>query len=161
MNGPDVHPQPSSNAPRWTANNTHQPMTPSITSSKPFFDIESVQRKSTETWKTNGDKDETKKLREEFRKMAIEKEEMSRTLSRITEDYNRLREEKKKWINFKQTVAEVFSGLNFQSFGTPTSDTIEQYVAQIQAMIKRCGPITDEESALIEEASKNIKPKTE
>ncbi|KAG1169498.1 hypothetical protein G6F70_007900 [Rhizopus microsporus] len=157
--------RPTGQTPRWgnssaqtTPLHQPQPTTPSIVNT-PFFDIDTLQKKAASESQLKGEKEEIARLREEFRKLLIEKEDTMRTLTRVTEDYNRLREEKKKWMLFKQNLSEVFAALKVPSPINPTPDTIEQYVNHIYSLIKRFGPITEEERVLIEEASKSIHTK--
>jgi hypothetical protein len=157
--------RPTGQTPRWgnssaqtTPLHQPQPTTPSIVNT-PFFDIDTLQKKAASESQLKGEKEEMARLREELRKLLIEKEDTTRTLTRVTEDYNRLREEKKKWMLFKQNLSEVFAALKVPSPINPTPDTIEQYVSHIYSLIKRFGPITEEERVLIEEASKSIHTK--
>ncbi|KAI9254244.1 hypothetical protein BY458DRAFT_481000 [Sporodiniella umbellata] len=146
--------------PRWNSQPSSQPTTPSI-ANKTFFDGESNgQKKPSEggNWQSAGEKQSNTvaKLREDFHKVSLEKDSVMRTLNKMTDEFNRLRDEKKRWISFRKNVCEVFAGLNCSS-PLPTPDTIEQHISQIQSLIQRHGPITDEESVMIESACKNMK----
>lgn len=70
----------------------------------------------------------------------------------------KLREENKKLMEFKKAVSEVLSALNVpvQSGVTPDLEHVESYVSQLQTILRRVGPIRDQERIQIQECVKNI-----
>lgn len=71
------------------------------------------------------------------------------------EELLRMREENRKLIEFKRTVTEVFTNLNvpLQSGLLPSTD-VDNYVAQLQLLLKRVGPIRENERVQIQECVK-------
>ncbi|KAL7327458.1 hypothetical protein PS15p_205882 [Mucor circinelloides] len=71
------------------------------------------------------------------------------------EELMRMREENRKLIEFKRTVTEVLTNLNvpLQSGLLPSAD-VDNYVAQLQLLLKRVGPIRENERVQIQECVK-------
>ncbi|KAK4509267.1 uncharacterized protein ATC70_007617 [Mucor velutinosus] len=71
------------------------------------------------------------------------------------EELMRLREESRRLIDFKRTVTEVLTNLNvpLQSGLLPSQD-VDNYVAQLQMLLKRVGPIRENERVQIQECVK-------
>lgn len=115
-----------------------QPTTPNAIPTTSFFESELArnnntgqQRKSMDGWKAlNGEKEELTRLREENRRLT----------------------------DFKRAVSEVFSALNVQVPPGISSDSehIENYVSQLQLLLRRVGPIRDQERVQIQECVKNL-----
>lgn len=70
------------------------------------------------------------------------------------EELNRLREESRKFDQFKRIVAEVFQGLNVPVQGVDPSQDVESYMTQLQLLLKRVGPIREEERVQIDQLVK-------
>lgn len=70
------------------------------------------------------------------------------------EELNRLREESRKFDYFKRTVTEIFQGLNVPVQGVDPSQDVELYVTQLQLLLKRVGPIREDERVQIGELVK-------
>ncbi|EPB92993.1 hypothetical protein HMPREF1544_00067 [Mucor circinelloides 1006PhL] len=71
------------------------------------------------------------------------------------EELMRMREENRKLLDFKRTVTEVLTNLNvpLQSGLLPSAD-VDNYVAQLQLLLKRVGPIRENERVQIQECVK-------
>ncbi|KAF1797868.1 hypothetical protein FB192DRAFT_1396611 [Mucor lusitanicus] len=71
------------------------------------------------------------------------------------EELMRMREENRKLIDFKRSVTEVLTNLNvpLQSGLLPSQD-VDNYVAQLQMLLKRVGPIRENERVQIQECVK-------
>lgn len=67
----------------------------------------------------------------------------------------RMREENRKLMEFKRTVSEVLTNLNvpLQSGLLPSTD-VDNYVAQLHTLLKRVGPIRENERVQIQECVK-------
>ncbi|KAI8997064.1 hypothetical protein BDB01DRAFT_769695 [Pilobolus umbonatus] len=108
-----------------------QPTTPHTVPTS-FFDndAKSIQgpRKQIDNWKVNGDKDELNRLRDEVRRLN----------------------------EFKRSVSEVLSNLNVPIPGgmLPVLDNIENYVNQLHVILKRVGPLREQDRAQIQECVK-------
>ncbi|KAL9539311.1 hypothetical protein MBANPS3_010338 [Mucor bainieri] len=71
------------------------------------------------------------------------------------EELMRMREENRKLIDFKRNVTEVLTNLNvpLQSGLLPSQD-VDYYVSQLQLLLKRVGPIRENERVQIQECVK-------
>ncbi|CAO3608978.1 unnamed protein product [Mucor fragilis] len=71
------------------------------------------------------------------------------------EELMRMREENRKLMEFKRTVSEVLTNLNvpLQSGLLPSTD-VDNYVAQLHTLLKRVGPIRENERVQIQECVK-------
>lgn len=83
----------------------------------------------------------------EWKPMTVEKEELIR-----------LKEENRKLVEFKRAVSEVLSALNVPVPAgiTPDVDHIESYVSQLQIILRRVGPIREQERIQIQECIKGL-----
>ncbi|KAG2193440.1 hypothetical protein INT47_006969 [Mucor saturninus] len=124
---------------RWNAPSTNttlqhpQPTTPNAIPTTSFFENEirnTGQRKPMD-WKS----------------MNVEKEELAR-----------VKEENRRLTEFKRAVSEVLSALNVPvpAGTTPDVDHVESYVAQLQTILRRVGPIREQERIQIQECVKSV-----
>lgn len=73
-------------------------------------------------------------------------------------ELNKLREEGRRYAEFKQTVARVFQnlGVRLPEGPSPTNARIEDYVAKLDSITTRTGAITEEERSRIASMTKNF-----
>lgn len=74
------------------------------------------------------------------------------------EELARLREENRRLTDFKRAVSEVFSALNVHVPPgiSPDSEHVENYVSQLQLLLRRVGPIREQERVQIQECVKSL-----
>lgn len=70
----------------------------------------------------------------------------------------RVKEENRKLIEFKRAVSEVLTALNVNIPAgiTPDVDHVESYVSQLQVILRRVGPIREQERVQIQECLKGL-----
>jgi hypothetical protein len=70
----------------------------------------------------------------------------------------RLRDDVRKLNEFKKAVAEIFTLLKITVPGAPGSpaENIEVYVNELLAMLKRVGPICEEDDAIIRDCVNTV-----
>lgn len=68
------------------------------------------------------------------------------------DELSKLKEENKRLLEFKKSVSLVIQGLNVPIPGTDPANDIEQYINQLQSLMKRVGIISDEERRQIHES---------
>jgi hypothetical protein len=74
------------------------------------------------------------------------------------EELLRVREENRRLTDFKRAVSEVLSALNVPVPAgiQPDVDHVESYVAQLQTILRRVGPIREQERIQIQECVKGL-----
>jgi hypothetical protein len=74
------------------------------------------------------------------------------------EELIRVKEENRKLTEFKRAVSEVLSALNVPvpAGVTPDVEHVESYVAQLQIILRRVGPIREQERIQIQECVKGL-----
>jgi hypothetical protein len=76
-------------------------------------------------------------------------------MNKEREEILKLQEEKRRLNEFKSTVTEVFSAINIPVSGHSPSDNVEQYISQLQTVVRRVSPLRDQEYQDIQTCSKN------
>lgn len=74
------------------------------------------------------------------------------------EELIRVKEENRKLVEFKRAVSEVLSALNVPVPPgiTPDVEHVESYVSHLQAILRRVGPIREQERIQIQECVKGF-----
>ncbi|KAI8054735.1 hypothetical protein BDF21DRAFT_497884 [Thamnidium elegans] len=127
---------------RWNGPSTSttlqhpQPTTPNAIPTTSFFENEITR---------NNNAGQRKSM--DWKSMTFEKEELFR-----------VKEENRKLIEFKRAVSEVLTALNVQVQPgiTPDVDHVESYVSNLQAILRRVGPIREQERIQIQECVKGF-----
>lgn len=80
-----------------------------------------------------------------------------KTMNSEKEELVRLREEARRFNEFKRSVSEVFQHLNVPiQGGTPPSVDIEGYVNHLQGILRRVGPIREQDRAQIQDCVRGV-----
>ncbi|KAI9349947.1 hypothetical protein BD770DRAFT_394718 [Pilaira anomala] len=114
-----------------------QPTTPgAISTTTSFFENEIVRNNNTGQRKSM-----------DWKPMTADKDELLR-----------VKEENRKLIEFKRAVSEVLTALNVNIPAgiTPDVDHVESYVSQLQVILRRVGPIREQERVQIQECLKGL-----
>ncbi|KAI9469748.1 MAG: hypothetical protein EXX96DRAFT_623362 [Benjaminiella poitrasii] len=121
---------------RWNnsnSNNNNNPVTPSIQPTTPYGNNSNASF---------------------FEKEFIKSSQRKSIDSNADEAVKQLKEQVKKLTEFKKSVAEVFQGLNvpFQGTNVPSAtNDIEGYVSYLQSVLKRVGPIREQDRIQIQD----------
>lgn len=81
-----------------------------------------------------------------------------KSLNSEKEELARVKEENRRLTEFKRAVSEVLSALNVPvpTGMTPDVDHVESYVAHLQSILRRVGPIREQERIQIQECVKGL-----